>query len=145
GTPEKELSDDFLRGGKIEMDNDPTLLGVGYIIGPYVSGLMIGGGVLSYLVLIPLIKFFGDTAPSPIAPELSNTIAQMSTSDVRGTYILYIGAGAVAMAGIISLARSMPIIWHGLKAGLQDLRGGSHEEGEGLPRTDQDISMKWVV
>jgi putative OPT family oligopeptide transporter len=145
GTPEKDLSDHVLKGGKLELDNDPTLLGVGYIIGPYVAGLMIGGGVLSYLVLIPLIKFFGGTASAPIAPELSKTIADMSTGEVRGTYVLYIGAGAVAMAGIISLARSLPTIWHGLKAGLQDLRGGSHEEGEGLPRTDRDLSMKWVV
>ena len=60
GTPEKELSDNVLKGGTIELDNDPTLLGVGYIIGPYIAGLMIGGGVLSYLVLIPMIKFFGE-------------------------------------------------------------------------------------
>jgi putative OPT family oligopeptide transporter len=145
GTPEKELSDNVLRGGKLELDNDPTLLGVGYIIGPYVAGLMIGGGVLSYLVLIPLIKFFGGTAATPIAPELGKTIAEMSTGEVRGSYILYIGAGAVAMAGMISLVRSLPTIWHGLKAGLADLRGGALEEGETLPRTDQDISIKWVI
>ena len=103
GTPEQELPDNVLKGGKIELDNDPALLGVGYIIGPYVAGLMIGGGVLSYLVLIPLIKFFGESATEPIAPELSKTIATMSAGEIRGSYILYIGAGAVAMAGIISL------------------------------------------
>jgi putative OPT family oligopeptide transporter len=145
GTPEKELSDNVLKGGKIELDNDPTLLGVGYIIGPYVAGLMVGGGVLSYLVLIPLIKFFGESAAAPIAPELSKTIAQMNPGQIRGSYILYIGAGAVAMAGIISLVRSAPIIWHGLKAGLADLRGSSDGENSNLPRTDRDISMKWVA
>ncbi|HRH44384.1 MAG TPA: oligopeptide transporter, OPT family [Pyrinomonadaceae bacterium] len=145
GTPGKELDDKVLKGGSIELDNDPTLLGVGYIIGPYIAGLMMGGGVLSYLVLIPLIKFFGDAVTHPVAPELSKTIAEMSPGNVRSAYILYIGAGAVAMAGMISLARSLPTIWHGLKSGLADLRGGSAESNANLPRTDQDLSMKWVV
>ncbi len=145
GTPEQELSDNVLKGGKVELDNDPTLLGVGYIIGPYVAGLMVGGGVLSYLVLIPMIKFFGEAVSKPVAPELSKTIAEMSAGQVRGSYILYIGAGAVAMAGMISLARSLPTIWHGLKGGLADLRGSASDETANLPRTDRDLSMKWVV
>ncbi len=145
GSPGKQLSDNVLKGGSVKLDNDPTLLGVGYIIGPYIAGLMMGGGILSYLVLIPMIKFFGDGISMPVAPELSKTIASMEPDDVRGAYILYIGAGAVAMAGMISLVRSLPTIWNGLKGGLADLRGGSSEEGSNLPRTDQDISMKWVV
>jgi putative OPT family oligopeptide transporter len=145
GEPEKELSENTIKGGSIALENNPALLGVGYIIGPYVSGIMLGGGVLSYLVLIPMIKFFGDTAQLPIAPELSKTIGEMSAGQIRGAYILYIGAGAVATAGIISLARSLPTIWSGLKSGLADLRGGSGGEGSNLPRTDQDISMKWVI
>ncbi len=143
--PEKTLSDTTIKGGSVSLENNPALLGVGYIIGPYVSGIMLGGGILSYLVLIPLIKFFGDTAAAPIAPELSKTIAEMSPGQIRGSYILYIGAGAVAAAGIISLVRSLPTIWSGLKSGLADLTGGSHKEGEGIPRTDRDISMKWVI
>ncbi|MGH9946448.1 MAG: OPT family oligopeptide transporter [Pyrinomonadaceae bacterium] len=145
GTPEKVLPDNLLKGGSVSLDNDPTLLGVGYIIGPKIAGYMMGGGVLSYLVLIPIIKFFGDAVTGPVAPELSKTIAEMEPGDVRSAYVLYIGAGAVAMAGIISLGRSLPTIWHGLKAGLADLRGGSSEENGSLPRTDRDISMKWVV
>jgi len=145
GTPEKVLPDNLLKGGSISMDNDPTLLGVGYIIGPKIAGYMMGGGVLSYLVLIPIIKFFGDAVTTPVAPELSKTIGAMEPSDVRSAYVLYIGAGAVAMAGIISLGRSLPTIWHGLKGGLADLKGGSSVEGGAHPRTDQDLSMKWVV
>lgn len=143
--PHKELSDKTIKGGSVSLENNPALLGVGYIIGPYVAGIMLGGGVLSYLVLIPLIKFFGETATSPIAPALSKNISEMSAGEIRGEYILYIGAGAVAAAGIISLCRSLPTIWSGLKSGLADLRGGSHAEGSNLPRTDQDLSMKWVI
>ncbi|MEO6334618.1 MAG: oligopeptide transporter, OPT family, partial [Pyrinomonadaceae bacterium] len=146
GTPTKTFSDSTFKGGSIKLDNDPTLLGVGYIIGPKIAGLMMGGGILSYLVLIPMIKFFGGMMTTPVAPELSKTIAEMSPDGVRGAYVLYIGAGAVAMAGIISLVRSLPTIIHGLKGGLADLRGGSAgADGNAVPRTDRDLSMKWVV
>ncbi len=144
--PSKNLSDSTIKGGSVALENNPALLGVGYIIGPMVSGVMLGGGVLSYLVLIPLIKFFGETAAAPVAPELSKTIGEMSAGQIRGSYILYIGAGAVAAAGLISLIRSLPTIWSGLKSGLADLAGGGNNaDGSKLPRTDQDISMKWVV
>ncbi len=145
-TPEKEFSDSTLKGGSISLENNPALLGVGYIIGPYIAGIMMAGGVLSYMVLIPLIKYFGAGLAVPLAPELARTIDSMSPGQIRGAYILYIGAGAVAMGGMISLAKSLPTIWHGLKGGIADLRGGGAEaDGSHLPRTDQDISMKWVV
>lgn len=144
-SPGYDFTEKGFKGGSISSDNDPTLLGVGYIIGPKIAGLMMGGGVLSYLVLIPMIKFFGDGVPTPVAPEISKTIHEMSPNGVRSAYVLYIGAGAVAMAGIISLGRSLPTIWHGLKGGLADLRGGSAESNSNLPRTDQDISIKWVI
>lgn len=143
--PDKELDENTLKGGSIALENNPALLGVGYIIGPFIASIMMAGGVMSYLVLIPMIKFFGEKVNSPLAPELTKTIADMGPGQIRGAYILYIGAGAVATAGIISLFRSLPTIWSGLKSGLADLRGGSGEEGSTLPRTDQDLSMKWVV
>ncbi|MEP6924642.1 MAG: oligopeptide transporter, OPT family [Pyrinomonadaceae bacterium] len=145
-TPEKVMPDNVLKGGSISLENNPALLGVGYIIGPYIAGIMMAGGVLSYLVLIPMIKYFGAGLTTPLAPELSKTIAEMSPGQIRGAYILYIGAGAVAMGGMISLAKSLPTIWSGLKSGLADFRGGGlDDEGTALPRTDQDISMKWVI
>jgi putative OPT family oligopeptide transporter len=146
GEPEKEFSDATLKGGSIALETNPALLGVGYIIGPYISSIMMAGGVLSYLVLIPMIKFFGSGLTGPLSPELTRTIDTMSPGQIRGAYILYIGAGAVATAGIISLFRSLPTIWSGLKSGLADFRGGgTGAEGVHLPRTDQDLSMKWVV
>lgn len=142
--PGKDLPDNVLKGGSIHLENNPALLGVGYIIGPYISAIMVGGGVLSYLVLIPLIKFFGDGLTGPLAPATGKTIAEMSPGQIRGEYILYIGAGAVTAAGIISLGRSLPTIWSGLKSGLADLRGSSGD-ANGTERTDQDLSMKWVI
>ena len=141
--PEKVFGKPF-EGASISLENNPALLGVGYIIGPRISALMMGGGVLSYLVLIPAIKYFGSTGTAPLPPETAHTIADMSIEQIQKGYILYIGAGAVAAAGIISLFRSIPLIWHGLKGGVADLRGSAVARRE-LPRTDQDLSMRWVV
>ncbi len=141
--PEKIFRKPF-EGASISIENNPALLGVGYIIGPRISALMMGGGVLSYLVLIPAIKFFGSAGTLPLAPETGHTIADMSVEQIQRGYILYIGAGAVAAAGIISLFRSIPLIWHGLKGGLADLRGAGVVREE-VPRTERDLSMKWVL
>ncbi|MDQ6809036.1 MAG: oligopeptide transporter, OPT family [Verrucomicrobiota bacterium] len=141
--PEKIFGKPF-EGASISLENNPALLGVGYIIGPRIAALMMGGGVLSYLVLIPAIKFFGSAGTLPLTPETAHTIAEMSVAQIQKGYILYIGAGAVAAAGIISLFRSLPLIWHGLKSGLADLRS-SGAAREAVPRTEQDLSMKWVI
>jgi len=140
--PEKIFGAPF-KGGSIGIEINPALLGVGYIIGPRIAALMCAGGVLSYLVLIPTIKFFGDHIVGPLAPG-TMPIADMSPDDVRSAYVLYIGAGAVAAGGIISLFRSLPMIWHGMKAGLADLRG-RHGPRADAPRTDRDLSMRVVV
>ncbi|MSU19355.1 MAG: oligopeptide transporter, OPT family [Lacunisphaera sp.] len=132
-----------LKSGSISAEISPELVGVGYIIGPYIGGIMCAGGVLSYLLLIPLIKFFGEGLPGPLAPGLI-PIAEMGPGQIRSAYILYIGAGAVAAGGIISLIQALPTIWHGFKGGLRDLGwGGQADQGPTL-RTDRDISMKWV-
>src|SRR5437868_6866893 len=101
--------------GSVSIENNPALLGVGYIIGPRISSIMAAGGVLSYLVLIPAIKFFGSGLVAPLAPETAHLIKDMSVSQIQKAYVLYIGAGAVAAGGIISLIRSLPVIWSGLK------------------------------
>jgi len=139
--PEKVFSAP-LNGGSISCEITPELLGVGYVIGPRIGAIMAGGGVLSYLLLIPLIKFFGDNLTGPLAPG-TIPIREMSPNAVRGAYILYIGAGAVAAGGIISLLRSIPLIWHGIREGLRDL-GGAGAVSAAVPRTERDLPMKFV-
>jgi putative OPT family oligopeptide transporter len=137
-----------LKSGSIAAEISPELLGVGYIIGPRIASVMCAGGVLTYLVLIPAIAFFGGNDPHPVAPG-AIPIAEMGPDQIRAAYILYIGAGAVAAGGIVSLVRALPTIWLGLRGGLKDLgvlgkgSGGSNAHA-GL-RTDRDLSIKFVV
>ncbi|WP_342114740.1 OPT family oligopeptide transporter [Pseudoduganella sp. OTU4001] len=140
-TPEVVL-DAPLKGGSIGAEVSPELLGVGYIIGPRIALTMTAGGVLSYLMLIPMIKFFGDPLTTVLAPA-SMLISEMGPNDVRGAYILYIGAGAVAAGGLIALMRAMPMIWRSLAAGLAGV--GKASKADSARRTEQDIPMKWVV
>jgi uncharacterized oligopeptide transporter (OPT) family protein len=98
---------------------------------------MCAGGVLAYLVLIPMIKFFGDALTAPLAPETTALIRDMSPA-IRGAYVLYIGAGAVAAGGIISVFKSLPMIWHGIKGGLRDVSAArSGETRAATLRTDR--------
>ncbi|MES2150510.1 MAG: oligopeptide transporter, OPT family [Pseudomonadota bacterium] len=131
-----------LKGGSIGAEISPELLGVGYIIGPRIALTMAAGGVLSYLLLIPMIKFFGEMLTLPLAPA-TMLIKDMGPDDVRSAYVLYIGAGAVAAGGLISLARSLPTIWKGLAGGLAGIGKGSSADAS--LRTDQDIPLKWVA
>jgi len=134
-----------LKTGSIAAEISPELLGVGYIIGPRIAAVMCAGGVLAYLVLIPAIAFFGGADPHPVAPGLI-PISQMAPDQIRAAYVLYIGAGAVATGGVISLGRALPTIWQGLRGGLSDLLGKKNavpNAHAGL-RTDRDLSIKFV-
>ena len=130
------------KGGSIAMEVSPELLGVGYIIGPAISYMMCAGGVLAYLVLIPMIKFFGDSLGAALPPG-TIPISQMSPGDVRGAYILYIGAGAVAAGGIISLIRALPLILSSIRSGIGDFKA-SRAGGASTARTEQDLPIKFV-
>jgi len=131
-----------LKTGSIGAEISPELVGVGYIIGPRIAFTMAAGGVLASLMLVPMIKFFGELASVPLAPA-TIPIRDMTGDDIRAAYILYIGAGAVAAGGLISLARSLPTIWNGLRGGLAGMKQSS--SGDASLRTDRDIPMKWVV
>lgn len=145
-TPTKVFGGHF-NGASVAVEVSPELLGVGYIIGPRIAAIMCAGGVLAYLVLIPMIKFFGSAAAGVLPPSTIPTlIRDMSPGQIRNEYILYIGAGAVAAGGIISVFRSLPVIWHGIKGGLRDLSASkSSEATAATPRTDRDLSMKIVL
>ncbi|HEY2177992.1 MAG TPA: oligopeptide transporter, OPT family [Caulobacteraceae bacterium] len=134
-----------LAAGSLSAEISPELLGVGYIIGPKIAATMAAGGVLAYLVLIPAIHFFGSATTAPIAPGVI-PIARMAPDDIRGAYVLYIGAGAVATGGVISLFRSLPMIWRGLAGGLADWRTRRGDaQIRVTPRTDLDLSPRFVA
>jgi putative OPT family oligopeptide transporter len=138
--PERVFGSPFA-AGSISAEISPELLGVGYIIGPKISAVMCAGGVLAYLVLIPMIKFFGDLIPGVLAPG-TLPIHEMGPSQIRSAYVLYIGAGAVAAGGIISLLRSLPIIGHGVREGLRGVSRGRRAASQ--RRTERDLPGRFV-
>jgi putative OPT family oligopeptide transporter len=133
-------------------------LGVGYIIGPRVSGILFAGGIISWLVMMPAIKFYGQLAGNtPIYPS-TIPIPLMTPDDIWRSYIRPMGAGAVAAAGLITLLRTLPTIISALRAGLKDVRAegagqstSSSRGGAGFAltnpalRTDRDVPMRWVI
>jgi uncharacterized oligopeptide transporter (OPT) family protein len=96
------------------------------------------------MLLIPLIKFFGDSLNEPLAPG-AKLIRDMTSGEVRGAYLLYIGAGAVAAGGIISLVRALPTLWHSLRSGLAGFKGSAAGAAKAQTRTERDIPMRWVL
>ena len=120
------------------------LIGVGYIIGFRISCVMVAGGMLAALVLTPAIAFFGGAATTPISPG-TKLISAMSPKDIRDAYILYIGAGAVATGGIISLFQALPLIVSSIGSGLRDIRLSKRgEAADQSDRTDRDLPL-WMV
>ena len=132
-----------LKGASINADATSEYLGVGYIIGPRVAGIIFAGGVFSWLVLMPLIYFFGKELGHPIYPGLV-PIAQMEPGDLWATYIKPMGAGAVAAAGLITLIKTMPTIFGALTTGLKTMRSGSAAQVTPV-RTEDDLSMRVVI
>ncbi|MHB8539639.1 MAG: OPT family oligopeptide transporter [Candidatus Acidiferrales bacterium] len=144
GTP--EYRPNWLPGASFRANITPEYLGVGYIIGPRIAGVIFAGGVFSWLVLMPAIKFFGGLMTQPLFPGLV-PIGQMSPDTLYSSYIRPMGAGAVAAAGVITLIKTMPTIVSALSAGLKDMRE-SRAMGAvntAMRRVDRDFSMKIVV
>ena len=146
GTPEYQPSfgpQQVLKGASIKADATPEYLGVGYIIGARTAGTMFAGGVFSWLVIMPLIYFFGKGLPKPIYPG-TVPIAQMGPSDLWITYIRPMGAGAVAAAGLITLFKTLPTIIGALRSGFAQLRHRSTAVAEPI-RTERDLSMSTAI
>ena len=146
GTP--EYQPDFgaqhvLKGASIKADATAEYLGVGYIIGARTAGIMFAGGVVSWLVIMPLLYFFGKNIPNPVYPG-TVPIAQMTPSDLWATYIKPMGAGAVAAAGLITLCKTLPTIIGALRSGFAQMRHRATAVAEPL-RTERDLSMGTAV
>lgn len=135
-----------LKSATVSTEVSPELLGVGYIIGPRVAAITFAGGVLSYLILIPAISFFGSGLETPLLMHNGQLIRDMSPDQIRNAYVLYIGAGAVATGGLISLIRSLPTIVGAFKRSLETLKAS---RGQGampqLLRTEQDLPITVVL
>ncbi len=132
----------FLKKAEFSIDATPALLGVGYIIGPRITGYMFAGGVLAWWVIIPLIMEFGLGATAIYPSE--TVIGEMSADDIWSNYVRYIGAGCLAVGGLFSLVRIAPLLYKTLHVSVKELFGGYKERAQ-LPRTEKDISMAWLL
>jgi putative OPT family oligopeptide transporter len=131
------------KAAEVSVDLSPELMGVGYIIGYRSAAIMVGGGLLSWLVLIPAIALFGEGRALPLYPS-TVPIGDMSPGDIWSRYIRYIGAGAVAAGGIINLAKAMPTILESFRASIRDMRG-TGAELDARKRTERDIPITFVL
>jgi putative OPT family oligopeptide transporter len=127
---------------QLALEIAPALLAVGYILGYKQASIMVSGSLISAIVLTPLIALIGQGLPTPMFPESKVTIAAMTAGQIWSRYVRYIGAGAVAAAGLVAVARALPTMWTSFSAVVKGLRGTSTEStGE---RTDRDVPA-WVV
>lgn len=145
GQPEYRPS--WLPGASFRSAITSEYLGVGYIIGPRVAGTIFAGGVFSWLVIMPAIKFFGSLNPTAALYPSTIPIPQMTPDQLWSSYIRPMGAGAVAAAGLITLMKTMPTIYAALSTGLKDFRAKRNGNGEenATSRTERDLSMKIVI
>jgi len=140
--PEKiHLNLPILKKAKLGGEPMPALLGVGYILGPRIAAIMVAGGLLSWIGIIPLMAYFGEKLDAPLFPEKILPIAQMSAEQIWDKYIRVVGAGAVAVAGIITVIRSFPTMYNALKMGIRDV-SLKKESGRDLrERTQTDLPI----
>jgi putative OPT family oligopeptide transporter len=139
----------WFSGSSLRMDITPEYLGVGYIIGVRTSAVLFAGGVISWLVIMPAIKFFGSHFPGAIYPS-TVPVSAMSPDDLWSSYIRPIGAGAVAAAGLITLLKTIPTIANAFSGGLRDLRRSRVGSAgaiiaQGVERTQQDLPIWFVL
>ncbi|MBI2835423.1 MAG: oligopeptide transporter, OPT family [Acidobacteria bacterium] len=129
----------------LNVDISPEYMGVGYVIGPRIAGVMFAGGVLSWLVLLPLLTILGSymTVPLPPVPASGLMLSQMSPQQMWSAYIRYTGAGAVLAAGLITLARTIPTIASSFRESMREI--GTAKGGAAQIRTERDIPILTVL
>src|ERR1700741_758028 len=144
-TGQPEARPKWFPGASFRATITSEYLGVGYIIGPKVAGILFAGGVISWLLVMPAIQFFGQLAGNtPIYPS-TIPIPQMTPAAMWRQYIRPMGAGAVAAAGLITLLRTLPTIISALRAGLKDVRAEGAGEAAEKSRLERDISLRTVL
>lgn len=134
----------IMKGGAIRADVTSEYLGVGYIIGIRVAAIMLAGGVVSWLVFMPAIVFFGKHLPGPVYPGVV-PISQMTPSDLWSTYVRPMGAGAVAASGLITLLRTAPTIISALTAGFGKMGSERSRLSRQISRIEHDMPMSVVA
>ena len=135
----------LLNKGQVGIETSPALLGVGYILGYRIGAIMVAGGLISSLGLIPLIAHFGQYLTAPMFPETELMISEMSAGEIWSRYIRYIGAGAVAFAGILTVIRSLPTMYNSLVDGLKGFTAEGRAAAPGKLRTQRDLPMTVVI
>jgi putative OPT family oligopeptide transporter len=144
-TEQPEGRPSWYPGSSFRVNVTSEYLGVGYIIGPRVSGILFAGGIVSWLVIMPAIKFYGQLAgDTPLYPS-TIPIPLMTPDDMWRSYIRPMGAGAVAAAGLITLLRTLPTIISALTAGLKDVRAEGGAGAADSSRLEHDTPMRWVL
>ncbi|MFC2075651.1 OPT family oligopeptide transporter [candidate division KSB1 bacterium] len=136
----------FFRNAEVSLDVAPALLGVGYILGYRISTYMVGGSIISWLALIPIISIIGQSLPGPIPPS-TELISQMGPGEIWSNYIRYIGAGAVVFGGLATLVRAIPTIFRSVGLGLGEFSRltGRRAGTESTVRTNRDLPLSIVL
>jgi putative OPT family oligopeptide transporter len=136
----------FFPNATLNADISPEYMGVGYVIGPRIAGVMFAGGVLSWLVLLPLFSIMGEyiNVPFPPIPASGKMLKEMTAGEMWSAYIRYTGAGAVLASGLITLARTMPTIISSFRDSVKDLRASGAGPAT-QARTERDTPMMFVV
>ena len=142
---EVSMSVPGLKKGILGLEATPALLGVGYILGFRISAVLVAGGLLSWLGIIPAIALFGEHLQSPMFPESVKLISDMSAGEIWTRYVRYIGAGAVAVGGIITVFKSLPTMINSLKIGIGELSAKGGAQIMARVRTDSDLSFKVII
>src|ERR1700720_2516905 len=144
-TAQPENRPTWFPGASFRVAITSEYLGVGYIIGSRVAGILFAGGIISWLVIMPAIKFYGQLAGNvPIYPS-TIPIPQMTPDQLWSNYIRPMAAGAVAAAGLITLLRTLPTILSALRTGLKNVRAEGAGQSNGGSRIDREVPMRWVI
>ncbi|MBK7876931.1 MAG: oligopeptide transporter, OPT family [Planctomycetes bacterium] len=131
----------FLPKAHVALEIAPALIGVGFILGFRQAGVCVAGGVIASLVLVPVIAKIGAGLTTPLAPETKLLVTEMSAESIRKAYVRYIGAGAVAAAGILTIARSLPAMSQAFLGVVRGVRGGGGGASASSAAADTDRDL----